>query len=142
MTTQISIDSGRRLLRDGDLFVFNEVTVNQGNGYDNITGVFTAPFDGVYHFTAIISSWALVELQAGGGGGTGLADNAGFCLHVDGRGDGRYRCVHSPLYAFVLTIQPRLTSGDRVWVEARSNSSSGDLYNARLAHFGGYLMNA
>ena len=142
MTPQISTDSGKRQLNDGDVFVFNQVTVNQGDSYSNVTGVFTAPLHGVYHFTAFISSWALAELQEGGGGDVGPpADNLGFCFHVDrSPPDGRYRCVWSPLHAFVMTIQPTLDKGDRVWVEARSSNGSWALYNARLAQFGGFLM--
>lgn len=35
----------------GDTFVFQNVLTNFGNGYDNKTGVFTAPMSGVYVFT-------------------------------------------------------------------------------------------
>ncbi|XP_032442523.1 uncharacterized protein LOC116735042 [Xiphophorus hellerii] len=30
--------------------IFNQVLVNQGSGYDNNTGVFTVPLDGIYQF--------------------------------------------------------------------------------------------
>ncbi|XP_012716364.2 uncharacterized protein LOC105925181 isoform X1 [Fundulus heteroclitus] len=30
--------------------IFNQVLVNQGSGYDNTSGVFTAPVDGIYQF--------------------------------------------------------------------------------------------
>ncbi|XP_061568895.1 multimerin-2-like [Cololabis saira] len=33
-----------------DPIIFNQVMVNQGSAYDNHTGVFTAPFAGVYQF--------------------------------------------------------------------------------------------
>ncbi|KAK3102179.1 hypothetical protein FSP39_009402 [Pinctada imbricata] len=33
-----------------DKIVFGDVTLNDGNGYNNQTGVFTAPYDGIYVF--------------------------------------------------------------------------------------------
>ena len=34
----------------GQTIVFDEVITNVGNGYDNLTGIFTAPVSGVYVF--------------------------------------------------------------------------------------------
>nr|QBA18421.1 type 2 C1q domain-containing protein [Testudinalia testudinalis] len=39
-----------------DTVVFDEATVNNGHAYDPLTGVFTAPFNGVYHFSSTILS--------------------------------------------------------------------------------------
>ena len=33
---------------------FDNAVLNVGNGYDSLTGVFIAPFDGIYSFTATI----------------------------------------------------------------------------------------
>ena len=33
--------------------VFNSVLSNIGNGYNETTGIFTAPYDGTYAFTAM-----------------------------------------------------------------------------------------
>lgn len=36
--------------------VFDRVITNIGGGYDNETGRFTAPFNGVYHFTVVVAA--------------------------------------------------------------------------------------
>ena len=36
---------------DGDKVIFDNVTSNVGNGYDNVTGIFTVPHNGSYELT-------------------------------------------------------------------------------------------
>jgi hypothetical protein len=35
----------------GETFVFTTTVINRGNGYDNQTGMFTAPHKGLYSFS-------------------------------------------------------------------------------------------
>ncbi|XP_045179529.2 heavy metal-binding protein HIP-like [Mercenaria mercenaria] len=39
-------------LQTKETFVLQSVLINEGNGYDTKTGIFTAPINGLYHFTA------------------------------------------------------------------------------------------
>ncbi|BFZ00760.1 hypothetical protein BsWGS_03798 [Bradybaena similaris] len=41
---------GNRELQNGERLVLNKVLFNQGGGYDNNTGIFTAPRGGIYQF--------------------------------------------------------------------------------------------
>ena len=136
----ISSDDGRRQLRNGDVFVFDRVTVNQGDAYDNVTGKFVAPSDGAYHFTALVSTWDPQGSAPGGGGG----GEGGLCLHVDGQGvSGQYGCVQQHRGGVsLLTAQVLMTGGTRVWLEAHSPDDSWAHYDANLAHFGGLLLTA
>ncbi|XP_063401904.1 uncharacterized protein LOC134686161 [Mytilus trossulus] len=43
-------------LSDGTKVLFNQVWTNVGNGYQASTGIFTAPREGLYHFTAVLMS--------------------------------------------------------------------------------------
>lgn len=47
----------------GTKIVFNKVWTNVGNGYQASTGIFTAPREGLYHFTATIMSTSGGSLQ-------------------------------------------------------------------------------
>ncbi|ESP02576.1 hypothetical protein LOTGIDRAFT_58867, partial [Lottia gigantea] len=48
--------TNKAFLGPTETIVFDEVTVNNGNAYDPLTGIFTAPFNGVYHFSSTILS--------------------------------------------------------------------------------------
>ncbi|XP_062599641.1 cerebellin-2-like [Saccostrea cucullata] len=88
--------------------IFDKVTLNEGNGYDKKTGVFTAPEDGVYTFSWTImsagSTYFVSELVHGG---KLIAYN-----QADGRG----------LTGYVMTSNNaniKMKKRDKVWI--RSN---------------------
>lgn len=55
----------------GGKLIFQHVVTNAGNGYDNSTGVFTAPTSGLYHFSFFVLAYsgspANIALQYNGG---------------------------------------------------------------------------
>ncbi|XP_060556102.1 complement C1q-like protein 4 [Ruditapes philippinarum] len=44
--------SSTKTVNTGNKVVYDTVITNQGEGYDSVTGVFTAPHNGLYFFTA------------------------------------------------------------------------------------------
>ncbi|XP_062615561.1 cerebellin-3-like [Saccostrea cucullata] len=56
---QTTLSSSLQNIKSYQAVIFDTVKLNEGNGYDKTTGIFTAPEDGVYTF-----SWAIAS--AGG----------------------------------------------------------------------------
>ncbi|VDI38448.1 Hypothetical predicted protein, partial [Mytilus galloprovincialis] len=53
--------SSQTLLSNKNNFKFDNVWTNIGNGYNQSTGVFTAPRTGVYHFS--VDSYTIMSLH-------------------------------------------------------------------------------
>jgi len=47
----------------GQIIVFNQVLINDGNAYNSLTGIFTAPVTGTYFFTFTIHVWDLINAK-------------------------------------------------------------------------------
>jgi len=47
----------------GQTVVFNQVLINDGNGYNSLTGIFTAPVTGTYFFNFTIHVWDLINAK-------------------------------------------------------------------------------
>uniref|UniRef100_K1Q3W5 Heavy metal-binding protein HIP n=1 Tax=Magallana gigas TaxID=29159 RepID=K1Q3W5_MAGGI len=55
---QSSLTMTLQNLKNQETVIFDKVSLNEGNAYDNISGIFTAPLDGIYSFTWTISTTA------------------------------------------------------------------------------------
>lgn len=101
---------------------FNTVDHNIGNAFNNSTGIFTAPHDGIYHFTgsALIddANSALLRIQKNG---SGVA--ADYQIGPEGNG-----------MSIAATLQ--LVAGDAITLYADETRNSGAV--APYFTFGGY----
>lgn len=83
---------------------FENVQLNKGNGYDPITGIFTAPEDGVYSF-----SWSFLSQAGGTVYIAGVVDNA----------DHAHTCIETQQSKFINTsghLLYELRKGNKVWI--------------------------
>ncbi|XP_052820980.1 uncharacterized protein LOC128246684 [Mya arenaria] len=106
--------------------IFKEILTNVGGGYDNLTGVFTSPADGVFLFTIHIC----------------ISNNKYFryAIMVDGikhtkgsiKNDDWGDCITAESIAIVKT-------GSRVWVENYGNAGFYDNENS-FNHFSGIMI--
>lgn len=120
LTTPTVIFKARDLRFDaniiGKTLVFPNMIVNNGDGYDTISGVFTVPSSGVYLFTVQLcpemnnSIHAIIKVK----NGKNLA-----VLNFRNRGE-YGPCVSSNGVDF-------LTKGDKAWVFCTNASSNGDV---------------
>jgi len=115
----------------GQTIVFNQVDTNLGGGYNNATGVFTAPVAGTYVFSLTfnmyyVSPYATYgELQ--------IMINDVMKLRVSNELDS-YADEGSASGTTVLV----LSTGDRVYV--RDDRGKMYLYGSRLTYFSGFLL--
>ncbi|XP_078319032.1 complement C1q tumor necrosis factor-related protein 3-like [Crassostrea virginica] len=114
--------------QNGQTFVFPHIITNVGGGYNRITGVFTAPRDGVYVFFCKI---------------TGRDNPSSMYFEFILNGSAKtmnlvYGGSAHPYRTSSNSIVLQLTHGDRVWIKMSTGgnhySAGGDL------SFSGYLL--
>lgn len=107
--------------------VFKNVQVNAGEVYDNTTGAFTAPIDGLYLFTVAITSNTgdPHELQVA------LKKNNDVIARAHAHGDSGHYDQGG------ITSVTALSTGDKVTVEL-VDPDGGALAGSSLSAFGGY----
>ena len=116
----------------GDVFVFPNIVSNIGEGYNQSSGYFTAPYTGVYIFTTTICSQrgkhVFAEL---------IAANIKLEAIYTYNGDGNGACVSFSGVA-------KLSKGERAWVRGGGNTAySGALHSGgsyRWPTFSGMLV--
>lgn len=126
-----TLDHGRNLISLGETIVFNKVYINDGNTYDNTTGVFTAPYDGAYMLSYFIAEYntgqIVTRLMVDG---VNIADSVAESIqagHNDHGGN-----------AVIL----KLSAGQQAWIETYDtdsvhiDASKNYLYNT----FSGFLL--
>lgn len=87
--------------------VFDKVSLNEGNAYDKTSGIFTAPFDGIYFFIwTTLSSHDKYFLSEIVRNGQPIALN-----WTDGRGVGGHGSDSSTSHAII-----KMKKGDKVWI--------------------------
>ncbi|XP_045198942.2 heavy metal-binding protein HIP-like [Mercenaria mercenaria] len=104
ITFAAELDQPNAKFVSGQIFIYKKTILNEGNGYDNTNGIFTAPVKGTYFFTVQFC--------------TPSGDAVGFAIMSDNaeikRGymyDGKRNCCHSS-DAFAV-----LSKGGRVWIK-------------------------
>nr|XP_034307463.1 heavy metal-binding protein HIP-like [Crassostrea gigas] len=107
---QSSLTKTLQNLKNQETVIFDKVSLNEGKAYDNISGIFTAPLDGIYSFTWTISTTAgkyfVTEIVLNGQSVT--------YNHADGRGhDGH------PMTTSHANI--KMKKGDKVWIRTQQN---------------------
>lgn len=88
---------------------FDKVKTNAGNGYDNVTGVFIAPVNGLYHFTSVIFN--------NGGDDTEVQLNRNKELIVRG-----YSIATEHFASHTMNVVLSLQKGDHVYIQHRGGA--------------------
>lgn len=116
----------------GIILIYSAVLINEGNGYDSNTGIFTAPTAGLYLFTAqmCVESGYYVKLQI-----TVSGEAVGWLRLLNDSNEDKI-CVSGDGIAL-------MSKGDKAYVECVDVSSSGDaLYIDQFGNsFTGMLIN-
>ena len=114
----------------GEKIVFPYLISNVGDGYDVSTGIFTAPFDGVYLFTCFLASHTdeiKADLVVNGMPKVGIPAIATSGSH------GHFGAAGNDLPV-------ALVSGDRVWIQYVAGSVIWTYSRAPYSTFSGYLI--
>lgn len=108
-------------------YKFDMVIFNDGNAYDPVLGVFTAPYSGVYIFSFQIF--------------THLAERPTIDIKVNGNIAARMAVdtTNETPQSDSTTLTVKLLRGDRVWAEA-GDSSAIDVYGPNHTFFSGALL--
>nr|XP_034307448.1 complement C1q tumor necrosis factor-related protein 3-like isoform X3 [Crassostrea gigas] len=121
---QSSLTKKLQYLKNQETVIFDKVSLNEGKAYDNTSGIFTAPFDGIYSFTWTILTTAgkyfLTEIVLNG--------KKVVLNYIDGRGrDGNSM---STSHANI-----KMKKGDKVWI--RTCDTTGQFAHADWCFFSG-----
>ena len=93
--------------------VFDVIHLNDGNGYNNVHGIFTAPIAGIYHFTMALTSRRLRVIM--------MKSNTPIAAqYLDDKTD---RWLKQS-----ATVIVHLVKGDDVWVKVTEASSGSNIY--------------
>ena len=131
-------NNGSTSFSGGATFVLNATAYNSGSHYSTSTGYFTAPINGVYHFTvglytytATQFSWKLVPTAGS------LSSNNAHVSRNNGTGDDLLlvEAFNSGQHGGSITLY--LNANEQFGFGSRS--SSGSYYRAH-SHFSGYLL--
>ncbi|XP_052778403.1 complement C1q-like protein 4 [Mya arenaria] len=107
--------------------IYEEVTLNLGDAYDVRHGIFTAPFAGLYEFTAVVLNR--------GGVSTGLS------LVLNGEAVTKVQSGDSSYYTMgTNAVALKLVAGDEVWVRHTDQSDSNSIQGESTSSFTGYLI--
>ncbi|XP_060558845.1 coadhesin-like [Ruditapes philippinarum] len=116
-------------LHANTVLVFRTTTMNIGNGYDNTTGIFTAPVSGLYSFS--------IQLGLVGGG----SNVVNYSFVADGKEMKNGLFVdHDYTKTYSANTVTYLSKGGRFWIKTKS--LSGRLYQASNVWntFSGFLL--
>ena len=105
-------------------FRFDHVVFSDGNGYDPLLGVYTAPFTGVYVISAKFFDFNLNR---------NLLDRMGF--DITAGTSGHEDSSHSSTFTI------KLQAGDKVWLESIVGRAY-NLYGGYHSYFSGVLISA
>ncbi|XP_045203940.2 complement C1q-like protein 3 isoform X1 [Mercenaria mercenaria] len=116
-------------LDSSQILVLQTVPLNEGNGYDNVIGVFTAPVTGLYYFVVHACNYA----------GRGFYYDI-ILEHNPVARSTQYNNVNHDCNS--VSAVTMVTAGQRVWVKSTSGNSSPQLYenSYRRTTFAGFLL--
>ncbi|XP_061180615.1 caprin-2-like [Saccostrea echinata] len=118
-------------LKKGQRIIFNGVITNLGNAYNDKTGTFHCPTTGLYGFYynlhTLRDKYAMVALTKNGDGNYAYAFSGN---HSSGESDGSTFVVLS------------LMKGDRIWLRANKDCSTGEVLKYQVNTFSGFLLHA
>lgn len=120
------LSGGGQSIGSGQTIIFDDAVTNIGQAYDFYTGVFTAPKDGVYQFTATLLTsndkeiWCHIML------------NGNTVANINERGTGNRHGSGSQ--AVIL----QLKEGDRIYV--KNSGAASALWGEGYSSFTGFLM--
>lgn len=101
-------------LDTNQIVIFQNILLNEGNGYDNVIGTFTAPATGLYYFTAHVCN----------NGGVGFYYNI-ILEHNIITASTKFNNVQSD--CGTVTVITKVTKGNRVWIKCTSGNTSSQL---------------
>ena len=106
--------------------VFDVIHLNDGNGYNNVHGIFTAPVAGIYHFTMALTARRLRVIM--------MKSNTPIAAqYLDDKTD---RWLKQS-----ATVIVHLVKGDDVWVKVTEASSGSNIYGCCYTSiFSGFLI--
>uniref|UniRef100_K1RHX7 Collagen alpha-1(X) chain n=1 Tax=Magallana gigas TaxID=29159 RepID=K1RHX7_MAGGI len=105
-------------MKNQETVIFDKVSLNEGNAYDNTSGVFTAPSDGIYSFSwTILTASEKYFISEIVHNGVKIAYN-----YADGRGLNAY--LMSTSHANI-----KMKKNEQVWIKASDT-------NGKYAHDG------
>ncbi|XP_060566369.1 heavy metal-binding protein HIP-like [Ruditapes philippinarum] len=104
-------------LHTNEILILQSVLINEGKGYDSKSGVFTAPTNGLYHFTAhVCNTYALVIHYAIVKDGEWIARSQQFEQADENK--------HKYAGCSSVSALTRMETGDQVWIMCTSGYSS------------------
>nr|XP_034307456.1 complement C1q tumor necrosis factor-related protein 2-like isoform X2 [Crassostrea gigas] len=106
---QSSLTKQLENMKNQETVIFDKVSLNEGNAYDNSSGIFTAPLNGIYSFT-----WSIVT-KAGKYFVSEIVRNGQKVVynHSDGRG-------HNEWSMSTAQANIKMKKGDKVWIRTLS----------------------
>lgn len=118
-----------RSLDTNQILILQTVTLNKGDGYDNVIGIFTAPVTGLYYFTAHVCNYS----------------NRGIYYDIILEHNPIAKSTHYNTAQYdcsSVTALTMVTTGQRVWVKCTSGNSSPQFYEDghRRTTFSGVLL--
>lgn len=116
-------------LDTSQILVLQTVRLNEGNGYDNVLGIFTAPVTGLYFFIAHMCNYASRGMYY-----DIILEHSTIARSTQ-YNNVQYDCSSSNALAIV-------TKGQRVYVRCTSGNTSPQLYDDshRQSSFSGFLL--
>jgi len=116
-------------LDTNQILILTTVALNEGDGYDNVIGVFTAPVGGLYFFAAHVCNYA----SLGGFYYEIVKDHTMIAKSA------KYNSVNSDCGS--VTVIVRMNKDERVWIKCTSGNSNTQLYTSTYkTSFLGLLM--
>ncbi|XP_060585560.1 uncharacterized protein LOC132741422 [Ruditapes philippinarum] len=107
----------------GDTIVFTDILLNFGEAYNSDSGVFTAPFGGIYLFTVQLCISASLYIDYGL-----VVDN----VYMD---TARYNIGTGYCVCFKLSTTVHVKTGNKVFVKVVSRSGSGIILHHSNSHY-------